>query len=268
MNKIKNCSDVELLEFAKTIQSKSPLILFEQDLTQNDFVNVMKRFGKCEQATMWMNPKEYPEIFIVTPKRDDQNNSLGMFGDYELGWHIDGDTRTKVKEILLGLYCEISCEDTTLSMINTTSVFNDFTETEKDYYRNIKCLYKYKENTSLKLPKDSPELKIMDKHQGEIKPIVGIHPHTNTEYFYCSFNSISKVWYNEQSIDTNEFIDDLYKKVVRSKYITHHIMHEGDLVLMDQLTTLHRRTKVTNPNRTLWRIASDYDNVMSLSNNF
>jgi len=56
-------------------------------------------------------------------------------------------------------------------------------------------------------------------------------------------------------------IQDLKKIIFKSKYQTHHIFQKGDLILMDQFTSLHRRTPVYDNNRLLWRIASDYGRI-------
>ena len=46
-------------------------------------------------------------------------------------------------------------------------------------------------------------------------------------------------------------------KIFKSKHQTHHIFQYGDMLFMDQFTSLHRRTPVMGP-RLLWRVASDY----------
>ena len=50
-------------------------------------------------------------------------------------------------------------------------------------------------------------------------------------------------------------------KIFKSQYQYHHIFKEGDLLLMDQFTSLHRRTPVMDNNRLLWRVAADFNNV-------
>jgi hypothetical protein len=49
---------------------------------------------------------------------------------------------------------------------------------------------------------------------------------------------------------------------MRSKYLTHNIFKKGDIILMDQFSSLHRRTPITDVNRVLWRIACDYSTIM------
>ena len=56
-------------------------------------------------------------------------------------------------------------------------------------------------------------------------------------------------------------INKLKPKIFKSQYQYHHIFKEGDLLLMDQFTSLHRRTPVMDNNRLLWRVAADFNNV-------
>ena len=101
----------------------------------------------------------------------------------------------------------------------------------------------------------------MSASKGSIRKLVGIHPHTGQEYFYFPYHFIDTVWHKKQKIESAPLIQDLMKIIFKSKYQTHHIFKEGDLLLMDQFTSLHRRTPVYDTNRLLWRVARDYRNL-------
>jgi taurine dioxygenase len=221
----------------------------------------MKRFGDCEAPDLFMNPKKNPEIFIVTGKKDKWGKKLGMFGEGELGWHSNGNSRHNVEHILIGLYCVKEDANTALSVCNTTKPFQDLDEEQKDYYRNITIKLKFKNNTIYNLEKGDPELEFMSASKGSIRKLVGKHPHTGQEYFYFPYHFITQAWEGKKKIDVNPMIQDLKKIIFKSKYQTHHIFQKGDLILMDQFTSLHRRTPVYDNNRLLWRIASDYGRI-------
>jgi len=267
--KLVDFSDKELIEVAKEIQTGWPVFFYEQNFTQREYVDLMYRFGNPETPSLYMNPKDNPEIFIVSGKRYEDGSKVGMFGETELGWHSNGNSRKDIKKILVGLYCNKECEDTTLSMVNTAAVWKDFSQEDKDYYNNITCYFRYENNTMMAIEEGDPELEIMDGHSGQIRELVGKHPHTNEEYIYFSYHFIRKVWYKppsgkRQVVDREEFVDKLYKKIMRSRYMDHHIFKVGDLILMDQFASLHRRTAINDLDRELWRIANDYNNIMPL----
>jgi alpha-ketoglutarate-dependent taurine dioxygenase len=258
---ILNYNNIELKELANNIQIKGHQVFYDQELDADSYTTVMKRFGDCETPDLFMNPKDNPEIFIVTGKRDKQGKKLGMFGDTELGWHSNGNSRHNVSHILIGLYCVEGDENTTLSICHTAKPFDDLSEEQKEYYRNITIKLKFKNDTIYHLEDGDPELEFMSASKGSIRKLVGKHPHTSQEYFYFPYHFITNAWEGKKKIDANPMIQDLKNIIFKSKYQTHHIFHKGDLVLMDQFTSLHRRTPVYDNKRLLWRVASDYSKI-------
>jgi hypothetical protein len=227
---------------------------------EKDFINYMKQYGELEAPDQFMNSKTEPELFYVTDKRDEDGNKLGMFGGGELGWHSNGNSRHIIDKILIGLYCVEGDPNTTLSICNTSSPFYDLPEEEQDYWKNITIRLKFQNNTMYNLDDDDPELEFMSKNKGSIRPLVGKHPNTGKYYFYFPYHFIVKAWHNKKVIDHNELIEKLKLIIFKSKYQNHHVFAKGDLLLMDQFTTLHRRSPVMGP-RLLWRAASDYSKV-------
>jgi len=249
-----------LEHIAAVIQSTGYVVYNEQDLDERKFIDLCKRFGECEAPGLFMNPKEYPEIFLVTGKRVD-GEKIGMFGDTELGWHSNGNSRHNIDKILIGLYCVEEDINTTLSVCQTSDPFYDLPAEERDYWCDIKIRLKFQNNTMYHLEDDDPELEFMSQNKGSIRPLVGVHPHTGDHYFYFPYHFITKAWHGKTVIDHVEMIEKLKKIIFKSKYQYHHIFKKGDLLFMDQFTTLHRRTPVLDKNRLLWRIASDYSNI-------
>ena len=105
MNPLRTVKDItkinDVSSIAKSLQEIGCLVFHEQNLTEKSYVNFMKSFGECEAPDLFMNLKEYPEIFLVTGKRDDDNKKIGMFGDTELGWHSNGNSRHLIDKIVV-----------------------------------------------------------------------------------------------------------------------------------------------------------------------
>lgn len=255
-------SDDQLVEIAKTIQTKGAVVFYEQNLTEGETVELCKRFGELEAPGLFMNPKEHPEIFYVTGQRDKDGNKIGMFGDTELGWHSNGNSRHLIDKFLITLYCEVSDINTTLSVCHTAMPFAELSEEEKDYWRSIRIKLKFKNNTIYQLEEDDPELEFMSANRGSVRNLVGKHPYTGEEYFYFPFHFICGAWEGKKRIDHEEMVERLKPIIFQSRYQYHHVFKEGDLLMMDQFTTLHRRTPVTDNNRLLYRMAGDYTNIL------
>ena len=101
---IKDMSNKQLLDIANSIHKQGVAVFYNQDMNETDYIRTMKKFGECEAPDLFMNQKEYPEIFLVTGKKVN-GKKLGMFGDTELGWHSNGNSRHLIDKILIGLYC-------------------------------------------------------------------------------------------------------------------------------------------------------------------
>ena len=259
-SQISKFKDSELRELTRHIQYTGWTIFHEQDLDENQLATLFKRIGECETPNLFMNHKENPEIFNVSGERDSDGKKIGMFGDGELGWHSNGNSRHLIDKILIGLYCVKGNVNTTLSVCNTSDPFYDLSEDEKEYYRSIKIKLKFKNHTMYSLDDDDPELEFMSKNKGSIRPLVGTHPHTDASYFYFPYHFICGAWEGKKKVDHEPIIEKLMPKIFKSKYMIHHIFQEGDLLLMDQFTSLHRRTPVMGP-RLLWRVACDYSRL-------
>ena len=249
---------MNIKKLSKDIQLKGYIKLHDQVFDESEYISLMKKFGECETPGLFMNPKEHPEIFLVTGKRYANGVRVGMFGDKELGWHCNGSTRPKINKILVGLYCIKEDINTTLSICNTSDPFYELSKDDQEYWRSIKIQLKYKNNVVYQLEDEDPELEFTYSTKGSIRKLVGVHPYCNKEYFYFPYQFICKAWKDDEVINHEVMIEKLKKIIFRSKYQTHHIFKEGDLILMDQFTSIHRRTPVLDNTRLLWRIACDY----------
>jgi alpha-ketoglutarate-dependent taurine dioxygenase len=264
MNPFKTDKDIttlDLKEVATAVQTSGAAIFHDQNLTERGYIDLMKKFGECEAPNLFMNPKEYPEIFLVTGKRDDHGHKIGMFGDTELGWHSNGNSRHQIDKILIALYCIEEDINTTLSICNTSDPFYEMGEDEQEYWKSIKIRLQFVNDTMYHLEEGDPELEFMSKNKGSIRNLVGQHPHTGKYYFYFPYHFIVKAWAGKTEIDVQEMVNKLHPKIFKSKHQHHHIFKKGDLLMMDQFSSLHRRTPVLDKNRLLWRIACDYKHI-------
>jgi len=238
----------------------------EQNLTQPQLVDYCRRIGNTDDDTMGQfhyNPKENPDIARVMPG--------GLFGETELQWHANGTIHHlgEFKEILIALYCVGECPDTVFSLLNNRDAFNELPEKEKDYWRSIDIqlnnfssygIYGSKEESNVDPSLDDYVMPI--HHDGDdCMPAVNKHPVDGQEFLYWQPPLLEKAWQNGEPVNV-DIVKEKYKKTLdRSIYQKHFVFKKGDLLLMDQLYTIHRRSPVVNKSRELWRVALDYTNI-------
>ena len=120
----------EYIELVKKIVEGGSTVLHDQNLTRQELAQVCARMGEVEELDYFMNPKDSPQISIVSGKVVD-GKAIGMFGPTELEWHANGTGRYNFKEICVGLYCETECVDTVLSIVDQCAAFQELSEDEK-----------------------------------------------------------------------------------------------------------------------------------------
>ena len=279
MNKqILDYTDDEYIALVNNIVDNGSTVIHDQNLTRQELAQVCARMGDVEELDYFMNPKDSPQISIVSGKVVD-GKAIGMFGPTELEWHANGTGRYNFKEICVGLYCETECVDTVLSIVDQCAAFQELSEDEKKYYRSIDINLNM-EGPRARIWRDDGVYSKGYKSQGEAdfktgqehyqetidrRPLVAKHPVTGKEYFYPMFIYLYKAYYKDGTEIENfqEFYDKLYSVVTRSRFMFHHVFREGDLLFMDQLLTSHRRSAVKNTERQLWRTAFDYSQTVN-----
>ena len=271
-------TDDEFQQLVAKIVKKGSAVLHDQNLTRQQLAQVCAKMGEVEELDYFMNPADSPQISIVSGAIVD-GKAIGMFGPTELEWHANGTGRYNFKEICVGLYCVEECIDTVLSLVNQCDAFQELSEEEKDYYRNIDINLNNTKGIAEPIWRDDGVYSKAYKTAGEEKfktgqehyqetidrrPLVAKHPVDGREYLYPMFIYMYKAYYKDGTELENfkEFKDTLYKKITRSKYMFHHVFRKGDLLFMDQLTTSHRRSAIKNKERQLWRTAFDYSKAV------
>ena len=271
-SQILNYKEGRLQNLAHQIIRDGYAILHDQELTQRELVEVSNRFGDCESYGYFMNPKDNPEISIVSDQKDEDGKAIGIFGDTELQWHANGTARHIFDEICVSLYCVEECVDTVLSICNQCDAFVDLSEWDKLRYRSIDIQLDNKKDAIYKISEhDLPDSPAPENEMGtgadfykediDRRPLVGKHPIDDREYLYFMVPFIVGAFQNGERINHEALYDELWEKLFRSKYMVHHVFRKGDLLFMDQLHTIHRRSPIYNKERMLWRTAFDYSNI-------
>lgn len=237
---------------------KNSVVVFKGlDLSKKDFADVSKSFGNCNTPNYYFNDTEHPEIFLVTNERIN-GNKAGMFSDHELHWHANGCSRKSTNHHGVGLYCVMSESSVETEWCDTRKAFQSLSDADKEYLSQIEINVGVGDFSFYLLGEKDPEKEILLRQQGGWKNLVGKHPNGSDQY--CLFHShfIQEVrHFSLGPVNKDEFIKKYLDKIVNPAFIYSHRFVAGDLVLSDQLYSIHRRGAVDG-NRLLYRSAFDY----------
>ena len=267
--KLKDMSNEEIRRWARCLPYDNVVVLRNQDLSKADLSRVYNSIGNTLKTDEFFCDDEYPELMRVTNERKD-GEKTGIFADKELDWHSNGNGRPSGVECCVGLYCVRSGKDSVTSFCDTRKAYDDLNPAMKIELENIKCLFKFENNTFYELDEDDKEL-VMFENRGEyvkgtIKPLVYKHPFDSKKGLYFTFHYIQKMYRvkPERAKFLKEYLMD---HVFQDKYIYHHDdWQPGDLIFMDQFHSIHKRNAVEG-DRFMYRTTLDYAHVYDTNKN-
>jgi len=198
-------------------------------------------------------------VYLVSDK--------GMLGTFELGWHSDlswWPCAYQPARILYGVNINAERIQTPVLFFDLESSFQALPAEQKEVFQ--KCIAMYK----IRQPRK--EDVYVQQYSGDglpamNRPLVRRHPYTGA----VGFNDLGIFLTKAGTISSNglDKTDDELKGMVQSVLDAHektmiwqHVYREGDLLIHDNISTMHARPKVTGtvsdkPSRELKRITLD-----------
>lgn len=177
----------------------------------------------------WDDPDTYPIQRVTGMKKDKQ--WTGIFGSGTLDWHCNLNGPDRADGV--ALQALEGCEGTVTSWLDTSKALKDMPDSFVSEIGKEYAEYEYSpEVWGAGMPKEQLDIMIANKHtykmwliQENIAGVRGI-------YFYTL---------NRCSMFRKDLQEELEHRLFQEKYMYHHEWENGDIVLSDQLLTLHKR---------------------------
>ena len=208
----------------------------------------------------YAGPDDEYLIQRVTGEKSKKGLATGIFGNGELDWHsnMNGDMDRARGVALQGAW---HCENTHTAFMDTVKAYDDLPDDIKERCEAVVGHYEYApENWAKGVP--APQLNMMKG--------MGLVDHKYTmPLVHKGFNGKKGLYFhyhNNCVFPTDpELKDILMQHCFQDKYCYSHKWHPGDIVISDQVLTLHKRVE-WNPDivakRVLHRITFHYDNMI------
>ena len=244
-----------------------------------EYAEWVKGYGHHISPGIWCTDDEHSDLFWrVTNKKIDGRNQ-GLFGDYELDWHCNLTPIADAEECI-GLYAKTITYHTETWFCNSLPYWKTLDEETKEYYRKLTVVLdpmrrlgviKSAWQPNFRELYDPEVLEGISKNRGtrnyihdrgfiEKHNFVPNHP-LGVEGFFFTPYEVHAFEIDGEPIDNSEELwEHLWNDwIANDKWTYKHVWKEGDIVLMDQLTTIHRRPDILKDKpRELLRTASWY----------
>lgn len=216
-------------------------------------------FEKYVSPEEWEDWDTYP-VQRVTGEKVNGKMS-GIFGSGKLDWHANLNGPTRADGVALQGYRD--CENTSTSWVNTNKAYNEMPQELIDRCDGVYAEYQYSpenwagdEETVSMITQYVP-----GKFRGRTKYKMWLIQENAAGYkgIYFYTNNDCKIITNDTKL-----YDDLYDHIFQEKYMYTHMYEVGDIVLSDQLLSLHKRDQndeETLSKRVLHRITFGLSNT-------
>ena len=203
---------------------------------------------------------------VSNMRKDDK--PAGLFGHNDLEWHNDfAHSPGEFHGTLL--YNEFGGELAETIFCDTRAAYQDLDQVIRDsldkaigYHRVTEKAYRRElskaEQRLLKMTgwkPDNAEYSLACVHDTDTKrPLAPVHPVTGARAIYLA----PATYVGSDPLLSDDAYASLVKHCEQEKYIYTHRWQSDDVVIFDNLTTMHRRGAFDG-DRTLWRMQFDYD---------
>lgn len=248
----------QTIPFAKLINKMGSFANWNQMLWKQDGTNLAKQ-EYVDPATFNGPDNDYP-LQRVTGEKTDKGLATGIFGNGELDWHsnMNGDMDRARGVALQGAW---HSENTHTAFMDTVKAYDDMSDELKERCEGVIGHYEYApENWAKGVP--TPQLQLM-KGFGMVDhrytmPLVN-KGFNGKKGLYFHFHN------NCKFREDKELKQVLMDHCFQDKYIYNHRWNKGDIVISDQVLTLHKRVEWEPEiiaKRVLHRITFHYDNMV------
>jgi alpha-ketoglutarate-dependent taurine dioxygenase len=249
---ITDCSIDDIKEIKNLLEKHLVVVIKKQSTDPRSYARLVDNIGEIVNVNQWMwdqhgNRVDVPKTIPDYDTWEDFNTYpiqrvtgmkkhgewTGIFGSGKLDWHCNLNGLDRADGV--ALQALEGCENTVTSWLNTANALADMPEDFVEELCRSYAEYEYAPDIWAKgLPES--QLKHMMQNASKYKMwliqenCVGV----KGIYFY-TMNRCNVVSSNP------DLQEQLYNYIFQEKYMYHHTWETGDIVLSDQLLTLHKR---------------------------
>lgn len=204
-----------------------------------DMYNPVPYEGPPTQPNNWTDDTKLFPVQRVTGNRNKIGTSTGIFGTGTLSWHSNLNHPKNAAGVSLQAIHGV--EGTSTSFMDTTAVYENMSKKWKKRCENIIGHFKYTpEIWAEGLPEDQHKFMI-DSHLKIFKTLDYTMPLLNKNISGTKTGLFFHYNNNCHFPQDPDLLEDLKKLCFQDKYIYQHWWNPGDIILMEQRLTLHKR---------------------------
>ena len=221
------------------------LLLRGQQLSDDDMVNVARRFGEFElppvTAQHVAHRDTHPQITVVSNVKID-GAPIGELGDSEVIWHSDYSFREIIAgmRMLHALEVPPAGEGANTEFCNMYAAYDALPHALKRRIHGTTIKHDTAFDTNRKLRRGAVAVDDPRLGDGPDHPIISTHPETGCNSLFLGRRP--RHYVNGCTLEESEaLLDALWAHATQPRFQIAHAWRQGDVVMWDNRCTLHRR---------------------------
>jgi len=258
-------TDNDWQEVGRLLATKTVVVWKRQThLTIDDEVNLCAKFGDVRSyewpnEAMWkaISP-DHPKVANVTGKKNEEGLPGLHSGKSDLDWHCNAPWLVDRRPIVY-LWAKEHSQGSRTSYINTIDAYRDLPPEWKD---RVETLRLRPASTNDNYSEHGKVFGLVAKENTEYHPAVHQKNQAGIDTLYYPFNQVYGFWGIDDQTEEREIHEYLMSHMLEEKYTYHHDWEDGDIVIADQWSGLHKRWAFEGMDkRLLHRLNLDYSNI-------
>jgi taurine dioxygenase len=212
------------------------IVISGQDLSGDDQIAFTEWFGPRQEVRTVKVVDEGPQNFMyVANKKVDGMD--GVLPDGEMQFHTDQCYYETPSRATILFALEIPAEGGNTKFANAYRAFDSLDEPMKERLKGLKAhnVYDYDANATVKSNESAPDAPRYEH------PVVIQHPETGREVLYVNRLMTDHIVGMDRA-ESDALLEDLFQVLEDPAHAYEHVWTPGDLVMWDNLCTLHART--------------------------
>jgi taurine dioxygenase len=254
----KPLSDASFREIEQAFWEGQVLAIKGQDLTPAAFLDFARRFGRPEPHVIdTFHHPEAPDILILSNRKKPDGSPAGL-ADGGTYFHTDYSYLAVPARVTMLYSVEVPSRGGNTLFADMYSAYDDLPETMRSRIAGLVVRHHYGNRDDLDETSRTAASRLSEDQKTKVTwvrhPLVRTHYGTGRKALYAVSGSSFEI----EGMPRDEgvaLLDELKAHALQDKYRFSYAYDVGDVVLWDDLATLHSAT-LTDPNdpRTLWRI--------------
>jgi len=246
--------DATFAEIENAYNTYGVICFRNQKITPEQHIAFSKRFGPLDKYVIdKYNHPDYPDIFVVSNIIDANGKPLGM-EDAGRYWHSDmwSQQRPPRGSMLYALEVPRQADGTPLGDTYFASTAAALDDLPADLMRRIdgrKALYTRAKANAYRasISPDNERTRESAAARSTIPmveiwhPLIRVHPISGRKCLYLSEGMVARIEGYDEA-ESQKLCEELLAHIISPPHVYRHRWQEGDLVMWDNITCIHRAT--------------------------